>query len=50
MRFLQKIILLHQQHAVIVQGPSGIPAERIYAYGIAFRGKNVLVAGGKAAI
>ena len=28
----------------------GIPAERIYAYGIAFQGKQALVAGGKAEI
>ena len=28
----------------------GIPAERIYAYGIAFQGKSVLVAGGMAEI
>ena len=26
----------------------GIPSERIYAYGIAFQGKNVLGGGGKA--
>ena len=28
----------------------GIPAERIYAYGIAFQGKQALVAGGRADI